>query len=348
MDYGARIVSETEIRATYPYHPYAWQQLFWQQLDELLVQQRLPHALLLSGAEGIGKERFAKAFVARLLCQSPRDGVACGQCKSCILLAAGTHPDCMWLTFLTDEKTGKTAKSIKVDQVRELVEFSAKSAQMGGWRVMVMTPAHLLNTQAANALLKTLEEPGRDTVLLLLSSQPLSLMPTLRSRCQQRALPVPTEAEALAWLAPQVGDENKARLLLALSRGAPLAALSLREAEWFSQREGLLRDLMQLTQQRQTALATAQRWHSLGADSLLTALLSLLDDLVAAALGAATVVKHRDLAPIIEGMSAHLQPAALLRFRQGLADRQRLLAGNVQGGALIDATFSDWVALTSR
>lgn len=105
--------------------------------------------------------------------------------------------------------------------------------------------------------------------------------------------------------------------------------MSLREAEWFSQREGLLRDLMQLAQQRQTALATAQRWHLLGADSLLTALLSLLDDLVVAASGAATVLKHRDLAPIIEGMSAHFQPAALLRFRQGLADRQRLLAGDV-------------------
>lgn len=341
-------MSETETRAPYPFHPYAWQQLLWQQLDELLVQRRLPHALLLSGAEGIGKERFAKAFSARLLCQSPRDGVACGQCKNCSLLAAGTHPDFMWLTLQTDEKTGKTAKAIRVDQIRELVEFAAKSAQMGGWRVVVMTPAHLLNVQAANALLKTLEEPGRETALILLTSQPLSLMPTLRSRCQQRALPVPTGQEALAWLAPQIGDEEKARLLLALSRGAPLAALSLREAEWFSQREGLLRDLMQLAQQRQTALATAQRWHSLGADALLTALLSLLDDLVAAASGAEAVVKHRDLAPIIGRMAAHFQPGALLRFRQGLADRQRLLAGNVQGSALIDATFSDWVALTLR
>lgn len=340
-------MSDTDARLPYPFHPYAWQQTFWRQLDELLVQQRLPHALLLSGADGIGKERFAKAFAARLLCQSPRDGVACGQCKSCSLLSAGTHPDLMWLTLETDDK-GKTAKSIKVDQVRELVEFAAKSAQMAGWRVVVMNPAHLLNVQAANALLKTLEEPGRDTALLLVTSQPLSLMPTLRSRCQQRPLPVPTEAEALAWLAPQVGDEERARLLLALSRGAPLAALTLQEADWFSQREALLRDLMQLGQQRQTALATAQRWHGLGADALLKALLSLMDDLVAAASGVVAVVKHRDLAPIIGRMSAHFAPAALLRFRQGLAERQRLLAGNVQGSALIDATFSDWVALTSR
>lgn len=340
-------MSDSDVRLPYPFHPYAWQQVFWRQLDELLVEQRLPHALLLSGADGIGKERFAKAFAARLLCQSPRDGVACSQCKSCSLLAAGTHPDFMWLTLETDDK-GKTAKAIKVDQVREVVEFAAKSSQMAGWRVVVITPAHLLNVQAANALLKTLEEPGRETALMLVTSQPLSLMPTLRSRCQQRPLPVPTEAEALAWLVPQTGDEERARLLLALSRGAPLAALALQEADWFSQREALLRDLMQLGQQRQTALATAQRWHGLGAEALLKALLSLMDDMVAAASGVAGVVKHRDLAPIIGRMAGHFAPAALLRFRQGLAERQRLLAGNVQGSALIDATFSDWVALTSR
>lgn len=340
-------MSDSDVRLPYPFHPYAWQQVFWRQLDELLVEQRLPHALLLSGADGIGKERFARAFAARLLCQSPRDGVACSQCKSCSLLAAGTHPDFMWLTLETDDK-GKTAKAIKVDQVREVVEFAAKSSQMAGWRVVVITPAHLLNVQAANALLKTLEEPGRETALMLVTSQPLSLMPTLRSRCQQRPLPVPTEAEALAWLVPQTGDEERARLLLALSRGAPLAALALQEADWFSQREALLRDLMQLGQQRQTALATAQRWHGLGAEALLKALLSLMDDMVAAASGVAGVVKHRDLAPIIGRMAGHFAPAALLRFRQGLAERQRLLAGNVQGSALIDATFSDWVALTSR
>lgn len=340
-------MSDSDVRLPYPFHPYAWQQVFWRQLDELLVEQRLPHALLLSGADGIGKERFARAFAARLLCQSPRDGVACSQCKSCSLLAAGTHPDFMWLTLETDDK-GKTAKAIKVDQVREVVEFAAKSSQMAGWRVVVITPAHLLNVQAANALLKTLEEPGRETALMLVTSQPLSLMPTLRSRCQQHPLPVPTEAEALAWLVPQTGDEERARLLLALSRGAPLAALALQEADWFSQREALLRDLMQLGQQRQTALATAQRWHGLGAEALLKALLSLMDDMVAAASGVSGVVKHRDLAPIIGRMAGHFAPAALLRFRQGLAERQRLLAGNVQGSALIDATFSDWVALTSR
>lgn len=334
-------MSET---VSWPLHPYAWQQPDWQRLAALAATGRLPHALLLAGAAGIGKERFARALTARLLCPAPTPAaLACGQCKSCQLLAAGSHPDLLWLAPETDEKTGKTAKAIKVDQVREVVEFAGKSAQLGGWRVVVVTPAHLLNVQAANALLKTLEEPGRDTALLLVTAQPMALPATVRSRCQLLKMPVPAPTEALAWLRPQVRDDATAQLLLALSQGAPLAALALRDSDWFAAREKLLQDLMQLRQRRAAALAVAQRWHSLGAENVLTALGSLCEDMALVAGGAAAVVKHVDLAPIIAATSRALSPAALLRFRQGLAERQRLLAGNVQGSAVIDAVFTDWV-----
>lgn len=331
--------------SVWPVHPYAWQQGDWQRLVALAATGRLPHALLLAGMAGIGKERFACALVARLLCAAPTAaGVACGQCKSCQLLTAGTHPDLLWLAPETDEKTGKTAKAIKVDQVRDVVEFAGKSAQLGGWRVVVVTPAHLLNVQAANALLKTLEEPGRDTAIVLLSAQPMALPATVRSRCQLLALPVPAAPEAQAWLRPQVRDEATAQLLLALCRGAPLAALALRDSDWFAAREKLLQDLLQLRQRRVAALAVAQRWHSLGADNVLTALSSLCEDMALVASGAAAVVKHVDLAPIIATTSRALSPKALLRFRQTLAEHQRLLAGNVQGNAVIDAVFTDWVS----
>ncbi|MDP2229226.1 MAG: DNA polymerase III subunit delta' [Moraxellaceae bacterium] len=334
----------SEAPVTWPFHAYAWQLEAWQQLMLLLDAGRLPHALLLGGPAGIGKERFVQAFAARLLCAQPQAGVACGQCKSCHLLGAGTHPDLVWLRPETDEKTGKTAKAIKVDQVRELVDFAAKSAQMGGYRVVVISPAHLLNVQAANALLKTLEEPGRETVLLLVTAQPMALVATVRSRCQRLVLPVPSAADAMAWLRPQVRDEATAQLLLSLSQGAPLAALALRDAEWFGERERLLQDLLQLRQRRQTALAVAQRWHALGAESVLTVLGSLVDDMAVVASGA-TVVKHVDLAPIIATTSRQLLPARLLAFRQELAVKQRLLAGNVQGNALVDAAFAEWQQL---
>lgn len=338
-------MSEEERRPAWSFHPYAWQHTVWQRLVGLADGGQLPHALLVSGHAGIGKERLASAFAARLLCQAPPLQGACGMCKSCSLLNAGAHPDLMWLAPETDAKTEKTAKFIKVDQIRELVSFAEKSAQLGGYRVVIITPAHLLNVQAANALLKTLEEPGSRTLILLVSAQPLSLSATIRSRCQQLALEIPAEKEALAWLQPQLRDEATARLLLALSDGAPLAALQLRDALWFGERERLLRDLGSLSEGRIAALAVAQRWQALGAEAVLPALASLTADVAVVASGA-TVVKHQDLAPIIAAVARRVSPAAVLTFRQGLIEKQRLLAGNVQGAALLDAVFSEWTRLS--
>lgn len=338
-------MSEEERRPAWSFHPYAWQHTVWQRLVGLADGGQLPHALLVSGHAGIGKERLASAFAARLLCQAPPLQGACGTCKSCSLLNAGAHPDLMWLAPETDAKTEKTAKFIKVDQIRELVSFAEKSAQLGGYRVVIITPAHLLNVQAANALLKTLEEPGSRTLILLVSAQPLSLSATIRSRCQQLALEIPAEKEALAWLQPQLRDEATARLLLALSDGAPLAALQLRDALWFGERERLLRDLGSLSEGRIAALAVAQRWQALGAEAVLPALASLTADVAVVASGA-TVVKHQDLAPIIAAVARRVSPAAVLTFRQGLIEKQRLLAGNVQGAALLDAVFSEWTRLS--
>jgi DNA polymerase-3 subunit delta' len=337
-------MNESEVRPAYPFYPYVWQQDIWQRLTALVDASRLPHALLLSGHAGIGKQRLAHAFSARLLCHAPTAESACGVCKSCTLLMAGTHPDMVWLAPETDAKTEKTAKFIKVDQIRELVGFAEKSAQLGGYRVVVIEPANLLNTQAANALLKTLEEPGRETVIMLLSSQPLSLSATIRSRCQQIALGIPAPADALAWLAPQVQGEAMAQLLLGISDGAPLAALALRDALWFGERERLLRDLAALSEGKQPALAVAQRWHVLGAEAVLSALASMAEDVVVLASGAA-LVKHRDLTPIITAIAKRVMPSAVLSFRQGLIEKQRLLSGNVSGSALLDATFSEWSRL---
>lgn len=333
-----------ELRQPWPLHPYVWQQAPWQHLNSLKESGRLPHALLVSGRAGIGKMRLAKAFAARLLCSTSDVHTACGRCKSCHLLEAGTHPDLLWLAPETDAKTGKTAKAIKVDQVRELVDRAEKSAQMGGYRVVVIEPAHLLNVQAANALLKTLEEPGGRTLLMLVTAQPLSLPATVRSRCQQLALPTPERNEALAWLRLEVREDASARLLLDLAEGAPLAALALRDALWFGERERLLKDLAGLCDGRQPALAVAQRWHGLGAEAVLPALVSMTADVAVQASGA-TVVKHHDLAPIIATIAHRVPAAAVLGFRQGLVEKQRLLAGNVQGSALLDAAFSEWAAL---
>lgn len=338
-------MSEEAVRHVLPwsFHAYAWQQQTWQYLNKQLAENRLPHGLLVSGAEGVGKERLVKSVAARLLCNNP--GVdACGQCKSCQLMEKGNHPDLFWMTLEINPKTDKYYTVIRVEQVRELGEFAAKSSQMGGWRIVVIAPADLLNVNAANALLKTLEEPGDRTLIMLLTSQPQSLLPTIRSRCQQLVLEIPGQAEALEWLKLEIRDEAKARLLLSLANGAPLAAQAMQSAQWFAERKPLLRDLKALLDKQQTALAVAKSWQGLGAKELLLALDSLVADIVVVASGA-TIIKHQDLASAIQSIAEMVSPAGVLRFRQGLAEKQRLLAGNIAGSALLDALFTEWAQL---
>jgi DNA polymerase-3 subunit delta' len=334
-------MSDEVVQLPWPWHPYAWQQTQWQHLNDQIATQRLPHGLLVSGAAGIGKERLVKALVARLLCME--GGVtACGRCKACHLLETGVHPDLLWLTLETNPTTKKLRTVITVEQVRGMVEFTNKMAQLGGWRVVVVSPAELLNTSSANAMLKTLEEPGERTLIVLLTSQPMSLMPTIRSRCQTLALKTPPFTEALAWLMMEERDESRATLLLSITNGAPLAAQALRDAPWFTERSQLVKDLLALLERKKQALEVAKSWHGLGGKELFEALESLSADIVVLASGA-TVVKHRDIEPIMAKLAAAVPVASVLRWRQSLAEKQRQLAGNVNASALIDALFTEWV-----
>lgn len=228
----------------YRWHLPVWQQL-WQQPD------RLPHALLLHGMGGIGKRQFASALAARLLCTAlTAEGFACGACASCHWLEQGSHPDFYWLAPESGEEaeaeSSKPQKRksvwITVDQVRELVQRTSLSKHQGGWRVVVVDTAEQLNLNAANALLKTLEEPSQHTLFLLLSSRLNRVMPTIRSRCLKLALPSPDFTVAREWLDEQ--GVSQAQDCLYEAGGAPLAALALAEPEY---RENADRVLQALT-----------------------------------------------------------------------------------------------------
>lgn len=197
-----------------------WQGDHWTMLADLRVAGRLPHALLLAGPAGTGKARFADAFASLLLCAAP-GGRRCGECRGCRLVAAGNHPDLAWL------RPEELGKAIRVDQVRALREFCAARPHQGGWRIMVIDPAEALNANAANALLKTLEEPGAETLLLLVSHEPAGLPATIRSRCRLLRFPVPDAAAGLAWLRGQLPAEVDARALLEIAGWRPLHALTL-------------------------------------------------------------------------------------------------------------------------
>lgn len=213
---------------------------------------RLPHALLVHGRAGIGKVEFSRALAASVLCESPRAGLACATCASCHWFSQGNHPDYREIVpeSAAEEEEGEAeaakpekAKSlvIKIDQVRAVADFVALTTHRAGYRVLAIHPAEALHPAAANALLKTLEEPPPHTLILLVSDQPARLLPTIRSRCRLLALPMPARAEALAWLREQGVAEPDAAL--AAAGGAPLLARELAEPAEAELRKRVLGEL---------------------------------------------------------------------------------------------------------
>ena len=214
---------------------YPWQTQNWQKLQYLAAAGRLPHALLLNGPQYIGKMQFARVLAQGLLCSESVSGYACGQCKQCGLLAGDGYPD---LVYVAPEAE---RKPIKVDAIRELGEFLAETAQQGGWKVAIIAPAENMNVNAANALLKNLEEPGPKTLLLLVTHNPSRLPATIRSRCRNLSFTLPDTKLVSDWLRRVLPGRTDYDELVAQSGGKPLWALKLLET-------GLLEEKMALEQ----------------------------------------------------------------------------------------------------
>lgn len=233
---------------------YPWQRNDWARLQEL--RKRPAHGLLFKGSKGIGKLDLAINFAQSLLCQHlDQSDFACGKCPSCHWFEQGTHPDYRLLQpealSLDGEESDdsksvsgkKPSKQVSVDQIRSLADFFGMSAHQGGRRVIVIHPAEAMNTNAANALLKNLEEPPPGLIFILVSHKPQQLLPTILSRCLTFALSCPDSGSAEHWLAEQ-GVKNAADALAA-SGFAPLQAFQS-DGQWGSEeRDKLLRSVRQ-------------------------------------------------------------------------------------------------------
>jgi DNA polymerase III subunit delta' len=244
-------VSEPLTPSTAMYYP--WQDAQWTSLIAQVEQQRIPHALILGGPRHTGKYQFALTLAQRMLCESPVGGFACGGCKQCHLVTANNHPD---LLKVLPEDEGK---AIRIDSVRALGEFASKTSQQGGWKVAIIYPAESMNQNSSNALLKNLEEPGQNTLLLLVSHEPARLSATVKSRCRIVKFPVPTITQSRPWLTQVVGQDQDIEQLLGFAEGRPLLALQLIETDLLERRhafEGMLDDL---AAHRTTPLLVAEK-----------------------------------------------------------------------------------------
>ena len=293
----------------------AWLADTWRVLAKSLAEQRLHHALLFAAPAGMGKRALANALAMAALCtKRDADEYACGICRSCLLVAAGSHPDRVWVTFgLRDD--GKPRTEIIVDQMRALSQRLALSSQFGGLQIALIDPADRMNAAAANALLKTLEEPATSTVIMLVADDPTRLPATIRSRCQRIDIPVPSRDQALAWLRAQHVNAATASATLEASLGNPGVALDWAGDDTLVIRSGCAEDLAALAHGRYTPAAVADRWAA---------------DRPAARLWFASALAHNEARHLARGESGALGLTAReeipkLAAWSGRADRARSL-----------------------
>ena len=198
------------------------------QLCLMQQEDRVPHAMLFCGTDGVGKSLVAEAMAAAILCHAPVNNQACGHCKACRALAAGTHPD---FFQIQPESETKAAPAIRIEAVRKLQEEIARIPLLSERRVVIMQEADKMNEAAANCLLKTIEEPSGQIVFILLTSRPSALLDTIISRCMRVEFGILQPEELVAILHQQGIEEPLAGKLASIADGSVSKALAMQDEE---------------------------------------------------------------------------------------------------------------------
>jgi len=304
-------VTESELKLQ---PPYPWLASVWERFVQSVQRDRVAHAILLVGEHGVGCLDLSIAMAQALLCISPKEGVSCLECKSCQLLQAGTHPD-LHTVFLE----GK-ASVIKIDQIRALIEVTSKTAQQGGRKIIVISPAEAMNANAANALLKSLEEPSGDCLYILVAEQPAFLPATIRSRCSHLAVPLPEKGLALEWL--QRNKVTEASAKLDAVGGRPLKVLEWLELGVWKDQQKFRDDLVTAVSSGGGFVACVKSYLSLGAEWIVE---QVLISVYTATKMSLKVEAQDSSSDILAKALSQFQTEQLIRFHDQLLDKKRLL-----------------------
>ena len=321
----------------------AWENILGQRepkrrLRRLLETDRLPHALLFSGPEGVGKRRTAEALAAALLCSSPAAGHPCGTCESCRAFSRGIHPD---FFFVVPEAVGKGARSIRIEAMRALGSALARPPELAPRQVALIDDAQRMNEAAANSFLKTLEEPTGDVVFLLVTGMRAALLDTVVSRC----LEIPFGPLALPELSEVLRrhgvETEEAAALAALADGSAGRALALHAEGALRRREEAVSLLARLPQIPPLSLwAEGKKWGALSreeAGEWLRSLRLTLRDVLALYGGATPLYSVGLEAPVAE-IAARFSEARVFSMLADVKEAERrLLSSNVNIRLLVEA-----------
>jgi DNA polymerase-3 subunit delta' len=320
-----------------------------------MMQQRdrWPQALLIAGRRGLGKRALALHFARALLCETPlADGDACGVCPGCLYVAAGAHPDLRLIEPLIVDGEGNVTvvDAITVDRIRELTEFTQLSTHRHRAKVAVIAPAEAMNAAAANALLKTLEEPPDDTYLMLVSHQRARLPSTIVSRCRLLPIAEPDLRTAAAWLSTQaVSEPDK---ILAQAGGAPLLALELADPALQRECDGLLTELAR--PERLSPVAIGARFDAAAKDERKALLAAAVYWLITWTADLASVVSggsprfHPHRRDSLAALATRVARVPLFRYYQSLLRQRALLSHPLQPRLVAEALLIDYRDLFAR
>jgi DNA polymerase-3 subunit delta' len=312
-------------------------------LDRAARTARVHHAYLFEGPRGVGKHTVARWFALRMNCEAdPSLAVPCGQCNACRSIAAGNHPD---VIELGPDPT-KASGQISVDQVREVIRRTGFHRYSGKYRLVILDPAEAMPAAAANALLKTLEEPPEGTGFVLICTSASSLLPTIRSRCQRVRFGTLPEPELARWLERRGLSEPVT--LARLSQGSPGEALTLADGHLEARRE--LRDRLLVTLGGDLAATYAfatelaegkrQEWMA-DVEALFRVIEDLLRDVVASASqGPSARLLNTDAVPVVERWRGALWPGGVERCARSVRGAREALAVNVTGRTVLEAVLT--------
>ena len=296
-----------------------WHSSIWRRVCAQIDTAKMPHGILITGPADSGKTEFISLLASYLLCDEAEK--PCGYCKQCRLIAASTHPDMIFLS-------PRDSKQIKIEQVRDLIYWATQTPQQGGNKICIINPADRLNAQSANALLKVLEEPPKNTIICLASSQPARLLPTLRSRCQRIDLNLPEKKEAITWMKGQADSSIDLELQLDIADGMPLRALRSVDENYLKLRRDVAAQLVAISNGSASPVQVAASLAREEAGRIFDLLYQFVSDSIALTLVDEQFIKNKDLGRTIAEYSNF----------SSVADRYNLLDHIVTSRAQVDGT----------